>query len=43
MDITQVILDDHGEQVLTTTFGTLVQLFERTGGFERSFVLPFAD
>ena len=39
----RLILDDHGEKVLTTTFGTLTQLFEATGRLEESYVLAFKD
>jgi len=37
----RLILDDHGDKVLTTTFGTLTQLFEITGRLEESYVLEF--
>ena len=37
----RLILDDHGEKVLTTTFGTLTQLFEATGRLDESYVLGF--
>ena len=39
----RLILDDHGEKVLTTTFGTLTQLFEETGRLDESYVLAFED
>jgi len=39
----RLILDDHGEKVLTTTFGTLSQLFEATGRLDKSYVLEFED
>ena len=35
----RLILDDHGERVVTTTFGTLGELLDRTGGLERRYVL----
>ncbi|MEP4052025.1 MAG: DUF2145 domain-containing protein [Litorimonas sp.] len=37
----RLILDDHGEKVLTTTFGTLTQLFEATDRLDQSYVLEF--
>ncbi len=39
----RLILDDHGEKVLTTTFGTLTQLFEATGRLDESYVLGFEN
>lgn len=39
----RLILDDHGEKVSTTTFGTLTQLFEATGRLDESYVLVFED
>ena len=39
----RLILDDHGETVLTTTFGTLTQLFETTGRLKESYVLEFVN
>ncbi len=39
----RLILDDHGDKVLTTTFGTLTQLFEVTGRLNESYVLVFED
>jgi len=39
----RLILDDHGDKVLTTTFGTLTQLFEVTNRLEESYVLKFED
>lgn len=39
----RLILDDHGEKVLTTTFGTLTQLFKRTRRLQDSYVLDFED
>ena len=36
----RLLLDDHGEEVRTTTFGTLVDLFRATGRLGRSEVLP---
>lgn len=39
----RLILDDHGERVLTTTFGTLTQLFEATGRLDESYVLAFEE
>lgn len=39
----RLILDDHGEKVLTTTFGTLTQLFETTGRLDESYVLVFEN
>lgn len=39
----RLILEDHGEKVLTTTFGTLTQLFEKTDRLEESYVLEFVD
>ncbi len=37
----RLILDDHGDVVQTTTFGTLRDLFDATGTLERSYVLEF--
>lgn len=37
----RLILDDHGDKVLTTTFGTLTQLFAKTGRLDESYVLAF--
>ena len=37
----RLILDDHGEKVLTTTFGTLTQLFDATGRLDKSYILEF--
>ena len=37
----RLIMDDHEEKVLTTTFGTLTQLFEATGRLDESYVLAF--
>ena len=37
----RLILEDHGKKVLTTTFGTLTQLFEVTGRLEESYILTF--
>jgi len=39
----RLILDDHSEKVLTTTFGTLTELFETTGRLDKSYVLTFED
>ena len=39
----RLILDDHGEKVLTTTFGTLTQLFGTTERLQESYVLTFTD
>jgi len=38
----RLILDDHGEKVLTTTFGTLKQLFEETGRLDEGYTLKFS-
>ena len=37
----RLILDDHGDEILTTTFGTLTQLFEKTGRLDESYRLKF--
>jgi hypothetical protein len=37
----RLILDDHGDKVLTTTFGTLTKLFEFSDRLEESYVLEF--
>ena len=37
----RLILDDHDKKVLTTTFGTLTQLFEKTGRLDESYKLSF--
>jgi len=37
----RLILDDHDDKVLTTTFGTLTDLFELTNWLEESYVLEF--
>ena len=39
----RLIMDDHSGKILTTTFGTLTQLFDREGRLERSYVLEFVD
>ena len=37
----RLLLDDHGERIVTTTFGTLAELLEATGGLEARYVLAF--
>ena len=37
----RLILDDHGDKILTTTFGTLTQLFEKTGRLDESYAIKF--
>jgi len=39
----RLILDDHGDKVQTTTFGTLTQLFEATEQLDESYVLAFKE
>ena len=39
----RLIMDDHNGKILTTTFGTLTQLFDREGRLDRSYVLEFVD
>jgi len=39
----RLLLDDQGEKVLTTTFGTLTELFEATGRLNESYVLAFEE
>ena len=39
----RLILDDHGDKVQTTTFGTLTQLFEATERLDESYVLAFEE
>ena len=37
----RLLLDDHGERIVTTTFGTLAELLDATGGLEARYVLEF--
>ncbi|WP_409431918.1 DUF2145 domain-containing protein [Litorimonas sp. RW-G-Af-16] len=37
----RLIMADHGDKIITTTFGTLTQLFEREGRLQESYVLAF--
>ena len=39
----RLIMADHDGKILTTTFGTLTQLFEREGHLQESYVLAFED
>ncbi len=39
----RLILNDHGDKVLTTTFGTLTQLFKATDRLDESYVLSFEE
>ncbi len=39
----RLILDDHGDTVLTTTFGTLTQLLQATERLNESYVLAFEN
>ena len=37
----RLILDDHGDKILTTTFSTLTEFFRTTGRLQESYVLEF--
>ncbi len=39
----RLIMEDHDGEILTTTFGTLTQLFEREGRLDTSYVLNFTE